>query len=139
MASKSFMIFTVTLQMKGIAQYLDATFPEFDTPIRLHVNGCPNQCGQQAIADIGLAGALVRRDGQMVDAFDVSISGGLGANAKFNRKIVLKVPGEQVQHTIANIVRSYLDKRLPDESFREYANRIDDDELKAYLQQAAAV
>ncbi|TCP54666.1 ferredoxin-nitrite reductase [Tumebacillus sp. BK434] len=127
------------VRMKGIAEYLDATFPDFGAPIRLHVNGCPNQCGQQAIADIGLAGALVRRDGKMVDAFDVSIGGGLGAGATFNRKVALKVPGDQVQYTIENIVRYYTEHRLAGESFREFAGRVADEELKAYLEAAAAV
>ncbi len=126
-------------RMKGIAEYLDTAFPDFPTPIRLHVNGCPNQCGQQAIADIGLAGALVRRDGKMVHAFDVSIGGGLGRDAKFNRKIALKVPGDRVHHTIESIVRHYIDHRLESETFREYANRVADEELKSFLERTTAV
>ncbi|HEU4963107.1 MAG TPA: nitrite/sulfite reductase [Bacilli bacterium] len=118
------------VRMKNIAHYLDQAFPNFETPIRLHVNGCPNQCGQQAIADIGLSGALVRRDGRMTDAFDISIGGGLGQDAKFNRKVVLKVPGEHVQYHIEAIVRYYLAQRTDGESFRAFANRVDDEALK---------
>ncbi|MGZ4122354.1 MAG: nitrite/sulfite reductase [Tumebacillaceae bacterium] len=123
-------------RMKSIAEYLDATFPEMDTPIRMHVNGCPNSCGQQQIADIGLAGALVRRDGKMTDAFDISIGGGLGEGAKFNRKVILKVPGDQVQFSIEQIVRHYLANRAAGESFRSYANRVEDEELKNAVEAA---
>lgn len=123
-------------RMKSIANYLDEVFPEFDTPIRLHVNGCPNSCGQQQIADIGLAGALVRIDGKMQDAFDISIGGGLGSEAKFNRKVVLKVPANDVQYSIESIVNHYVANRLPGESFREYANRVNDEEVKTAVDEA---
>jgi len=126
-------------RMKAISEYLDETFPNFDTPIRLHVNGCPNQCGQQAIADIGLAGALVRIDGKMQDAFDISIGGGLGAESQFNRKILLKVPAEQVKDAIAGIVRFYESNRLVGESFRAFAKRTDDADVKAAAEAALAV
>lgn len=120
-------------RMKEIAYHLDETFPGFDNPVRLHVNGCPNQCGQQAIADIGLAGALVRIDGKMQDAFDISIGGGLGENAQFNRKVVLKVAGDKVKYAIEAIVRHYLAHRTEGESFRSFAARVSDDEIKAQV------
>jgi ferredoxin-nitrite reductase len=118
-------------RMKEIAAHLDATFPDFDTPIRLHVNGCPNQCGQQAIADIGLAGAMVRIDGKMQDAFDISIGGTLGIDATFNHKVVLKVVADKVKYAIEGIVRHYIDQRTAGESFHEFSKRVSDDEIKA--------
>ena len=126
------------VRMKDIATYLDETFPEFDTPIRMHVNGCPNSCGQQQIAEIGLAGSLVRIDGKMTDAFDVSIGGGLGVNAAFNRKVFQKIPGDKVQYTIEAIVRHYLENREAGESFRDYANRVSDEELKSFVEAKTA-
>ncbi|MBL0387241.1 nitrite/sulfite reductase [Tumebacillus sp. ITR2] len=123
-------------RMKSIATYLDETFPNFDTPIRLHVNGCPNSCGQQQIADIGLAGALVRIDGKMQDAYDISIGGGLGVDSKFNRKVVLKVPADDVKFAIEAIVSYYSENRTAGESFRSFANRVEDDAVKAAVEAA---
>jgi ferredoxin-nitrite reductase len=124
-------------RMKSIATYLDEAFPNFDTPIRLHVNGCPNSCGQQQIADIGLAGALVRIDGKMQDAYDISIGGGLGTDAKFNRKIISKIKADDVKYSIQAIVEHYLANRLAGESFRDFANRVADADVQAAVESAA--
>jgi len=126
-------------RMKDIALHLDAAFPAFDTPIRMHVNGCPNSCGQQQIAEIGLAGALVRLDGKMTDAFDISVGGGLGADAAFNRKVILKVPAPQVKHTIEALVRFYIENRNEGEGFRQFANRTADEAFQAAAANAVQV
>ena len=40
----------------------------WDDPIRIHLNGCPNSCGQHHIGDIGLQGCLARlNDGTQVE------------------------------------------------------------------------
>lgn len=36
-------------------------------PVRIHWTGCPNSCGQPQVADIGLMGTKVRKDGKTVD------------------------------------------------------------------------
>ena len=38
----------------------EAQLPEFDAPLSLHVNGCPNSCARIQVADIGLKGSIVR-------------------------------------------------------------------------------
>lgn len=40
-------------------------------PVRIHWTGCPNSCGQPQVADIGLMGTKVRKDGKTVDGADV--------------------------------------------------------------------
>jgi len=36
---------------------------KLDNPLRIHVNGCLNSCGQLQIADIGLRGTIGRLNG----------------------------------------------------------------------------
>ena len=38
---------------------LEQRMPELDTPITVHLNGCPNSCARIQVADIGLKGQLV--------------------------------------------------------------------------------
>ncbi len=40
---------------------LERRLPDFDTPLAIHVNGCPNSCARFQVADIGLKGVLVPR------------------------------------------------------------------------------
>src|SRR5262249_9925128 len=61
----------------------DRRLPDFDTPISINVNGCPNSCARFQLADIGLKGSIV--DG--VEGFQVHLGGSLGADPAFGRKI----------------------------------------------------
>ena len=40
-------------------------------PVRIHWTGCPNSCGQPQVADIGLMGTKVRKDGKTVEGVDI--------------------------------------------------------------------
>ncbi len=46
-------------RMKNIAELLDEKVA-FDVPVRIHMVGCPNSCGQRQIADIGLQGIKMK-------------------------------------------------------------------------------
>ncbi|WP_018131623.1 nitrite/sulfite reductase [Effusibacillus pohliae] len=110
-------------RMRMIAEYLDEHV-ELDTPVRIHVNGCPNSCGQQQIADIGLQGSLTKIDGKMVDAFDLSIGGVLGPDAAFNTKLKGRIPGDQVAKAIAHLVTFFKENRRDGESFHAFVKRV---------------
>ena len=56
---------------------LERRLPDFDVPITINVNGCPNACARIQIADIGLKGQLVTdADGDQVEGFQVHLGGG---------------------------------------------------------------
>ncbi len=110
----------------------------WDDPIRIHLNGCPNSCGQHHIGDIGLQGCLARlNDGSQVEAYDVCLGGRLGADAKFVRPISRKVPADKVKYAIENLLRAYRANRFQDEreteSFGHFVDRHSDDELGEFL------
>src|SRR5207248_570609 len=73
---------------------LEERLPEFDEPIRINLNGCPNSCARFQVADIGLMGSLVGRpDGTRGDAYQVHLGGHLGEDRRFGRKVKgVKVP-----------------------------------------------
>ena len=57
--------------------------PDFDSPITINVNGCPNSCARFQLADIGLKGSIV--DGE--EGFQVHLGGSLGTDPGFGRKL----------------------------------------------------
>jgi ferredoxin-nitrite reductase len=51
-------------------------------PVRIHWTGCPNSCGQPQVADIGLMGTKVRKNGKAVEGVDLYIGGKVGKDAQ---------------------------------------------------------
>ncbi|PSF36649.1 ferredoxin--nitrite reductase [Aphanothece hegewaldii CCALA 016] len=49
--------------------------------VRIHWTGCPNSCGQPQVADIGLMGTKVRKDGKTVEGVDLYMGGKVGKDA----------------------------------------------------------
>jgi sulfite reductase (ferredoxin) len=124
-------------ETKGFARWLveelEERVPEFDTNLKLHITGCPNDCGQHWIADIGLQGAKVKTDGQVVDAFDIFLGGSVGAQQRFARRVGVRVPATAVPDTLARLARVYLRQRRAGESFFEFCQQHSDADLRGFL------
>lgn len=97
-------------RMRSIANYLDERV-ELDTPIRMHIVGCPNNCGQRYIADIGLQGVLLKTEDGMKDAYEIYVGGILGPEAQFNERLKGKVIADQVAPTIEKLVLYYKENK----------------------------
>ena len=70
---------------KGVAQQvLEELERRIELPeaVRLHWTGCPNACGQPYMGQIGLMGAKLRKDGEMVEAAKLFLGGSMGAEPK---------------------------------------------------------
>src|SRR5215469_13551142 len=118
---------------KWLVAELEERLPGFDQQIRLHVTGCTNSCGQHWIADIGLEGKKIKKDGQMVDAFYFCVGGAVGEYAGIARQIGYRAAAEDCPEAIERLLRGYLAKRKHGESLRAYFDRTDDDALRAQL------
>ncbi|UFJ39209.1 nitrite/sulfite reductase [Brevibacillus humidisoli] len=124
-------------RMLAIANWLDENV-ELDTPIRLHINGCPNSCGQQQIADIGLQGAKVKTEQGMIEAFDIHVGGSLGPDPAFNKRLKGRIPAERVAPVIAHLIEYYKANRQPDEKFHQFVRRVGHEVLQTQLDQILA-
>ena len=106
---------------------LEKRLPDFDEPITLHVNGCPNSCARFQTGDIGLKGSIV--DG--VEGFQVHLGGRLGDDAGFGRKARgLKVRADDAADYVERLLRTYLAERSEGEKFAVWARRADEALLK---------
>jgi sulfite reductase (ferredoxin) len=110
---------------------LEKRLPEFDEPISINVNGCPNACARFQTADIGFKGMIVRNAaGESVEGFQVHLGGHLGVEATFGRKFRgHKVTKEETADYCERVLRSYLDRREPGERFAAYVARADEEWL----------
>jgi sulfite reductase (ferredoxin) len=111
---------------------LERRIPELDTPITIHLNGCPNSCARIQIADIGLKGQLVPdEDGNHVEGFQVHLGGGVGLEAGFGRKLrAHKVTSAGLTDYVERVVRTFLAERDDGERFASWALRADEGALR---------
>ena len=107
---------------------LEKRLPDFDVPIGINVNGCPNSCARFQTADIGLKGSMVRdASGEMVEGFQVHLGGHLGVEAAFGRKFRgHKVTKAETADYCERVLRGYLQHRTEGESFAAYVVRADE-------------
>jgi sulfite reductase (ferredoxin) len=114
---------------------LEKRLPDFDTPVTLNVNGCPNSCARIQTADIGLKGQLVRdAQGNQVEGFQVHLGGHYGSdlddNGSFGRKVRgLKVTATELPDYVERVLRNYQASRTEGESFAEWTVRATEAEL----------
>jgi sulfite reductase (ferredoxin) len=118
---------------KWLVSEMEDRLPAFDQQIRLHVTGCTNSCGQSWIADIGLEGKKIKKDGKMVDAFYFCVGGAVGKYAAIARQIGFRAAAEDCPEAIERLLRAYLAARQPGEDLRAYFTRTDDETLRAQL------
>src|ERR1700744_4305097 len=91
-------------ETKAFSKWLTAEMEDrlstFDQQIKLHVTGCTNSCGQAWIADIGLEGKKMKKDGKMVDAFSFCVGGAVCEYAGIARQIGYRAAAEDCPEAI---------------------------------------
>ncbi len=124
-------------ETKGFAKWLvgemEERLPEFDQQLRLHVTGCTNSCGQSWIADIGLEGKKIKKDGKLVDAFYFCVGGAVGEHAGIARMIGYRAAAEDCPEAVERLLRGYLKARSDGENLRAYFRRTSDADLRTVL------
>jgi sulfite reductase (ferredoxin) len=118
---------------KWLTGEMEERLPGFDQQIKLHVTGCTNSCGQSWIADIGLEGKKIKKNGAMVDAFYFCVGGAVGKYARIARQIGFRAAAEDCPAAIERLLRHYLAVREPGEDLRAYFARTDDESLRGQL------
>ena len=87
---------------KALAAELDAEL-HFPQRVRVHWTGCPNSCGQPQVADIGLMGTKVRKDGKTVEGVDIYMGGKVGKDAQLGDRVRKGVPCDELKGVLREI------------------------------------
>ncbi|MEV0258935.1 nitrite/sulfite reductase [Streptomyces sp. NPDC050732] len=111
---------------------LERRIPEFDEPITININGCPNACARIQVADIGLKGQLMLdADGNQVEGYQVHLGGALGLDAGFGRKVRgLKVTAAELPDYIERVLGHFQAEREEGERFATWTARASEEALK---------
>jgi ferredoxin-nitrite reductase len=120
-------------RMRRLAEYLDEHV-SVDVPLRLHMVGCPNSCGQRQIADIGLQGVKIRTpDKRMVEAFEIYVGGTLDHGGEFNQKLKGKVDARILGPVLKELITYFKEQKEQGESFYDFVQRVGTEPLQEEL------
>ncbi|MCO5993442.1 nitrite/sulfite reductase [Actinoallomurus rhizosphaericola] len=113
-----------------LIEELEQRLPDFDEPLTININGCPNSCARIQTADIGLKGQLVTdANGEQVEGFQVHLGGSIGG--EFGKKIRgLKTTAEELPDYVERVLRNFQQGRNDGESFAAWVQRAEEGELK---------
>src|SRR6516165_8239179 len=113
---------------------------QLDSPVNIHLTGCPNSCAQHYVGDIGLLGARVpiSEDGDTVEGYHIHVGGGFGPDQALGREVYRDVKAEDAPTTVERMLRAYLAHRASDrETFAAFTRRHELDALKAMFERGA--
>ncbi|MBO0717337.1 MAG: NirA family protein, partial [Rhizobiales bacterium] len=125
---------------EAIAQWCESRVA-LDSPLNIHLTGCPNSCAQHYIGDIGLLGTKIQAPDQAADeenaaeAYHIHVGGGFGPQAQCGREIYRDVKADDAPATIERMLKAYLANRAgAQETFADFTRRHDIDGLKALFE-----
>jgi ferredoxin-nitrite reductase len=113
----------------ALADYLDKKFA-LDTPINIHVTGCPNSCAQHYMGDIGLLGTKVKTTASG-EGYHVFVGGGFGVNQAVGRQVFNGIGFDELKETLEKMLKGYLRHRTAGEPFQKFTARHDLNTLQA--------
>jgi len=124
-------------RLAEIISHLENTLGKEVGPLRIYLDGCPHACGAHWVGDIGLQGTTARSpQGEKMEAYDIFLGGGLGANALIGKAVGRRVPADQVKDYLERLIRAYQVQRRGGgaESFQEFCLQRTDAQLKTIME-----
>ncbi len=102
-----------------------------NSPLRIHVSGCPNSCAQHQVADIGLSGAKVRINGTTRLGYHLW----LGADVEQDRlaRVLGRVAESDVDAVVDAVVGVWEATRRRGEPFAATVDRVGDEAFAAQI------
>ncbi len=81
--------------------------------LAVHVDGCPHACAQHWVGEIGLQGTTTRVAGsdERVEAYDLTVGGGLGTRSAIGRRLLRRVPTGEINGVMDRLVGAWLAER----------------------------
>ncbi len=87
----------------ALVQELEAELT-FTRAVRIHWTGCPNSCGQPQVADIGLMGTKVRKDGKAAEGVDLYMGGKVGKHAELGTCVQKGIPCDDLKPVLRDLL-----------------------------------
>ncbi len=127
-------------KLEEILEALESRFEEDVEDLKIYMDGCPHACAHHWVGDIGLQGTTTKHPGTglRVEAYDVTLRGGLGAKAAIGKPLLRRVPTDDITDVLVRLVAAWLNDKAARNghgrgySFRDFCDERSDDELRAF-------
>jgi len=96
---------------------------ELPGKLKIGVSGCPNQCAETCIKDIGLVG--------MPKGWKVLVGGNGGAKPRLSKELVKNITTEEAIELVEKIVEYYKDNARPHQRLGAMIEKTDFDQFKS--------
>ena len=115
----------VALELEHV---IEQEYPELikNNDLHIKISGCPNSCGQHAIASIGFHGSSLRNkvNKKTLPAVQVLLGGGLGRDGDgFIAEKVIKVPSKRTPDVLRVLFNDYEENANEGEYYYDYFRR----------------
>ncbi len=107
--------------------------------LHIKTSGCFNSCGQHHICDLGFYGVSRKINGATVPHFQVVLGGMWEKNAGSYGLAIGAIPSKRVPDFLDRITQRYVQEREPGERFQDYIRRVGKKNLRAIVEEFAAV
>src|SRR6201996_5317399 len=114
---------------------------DVETPLNIHLTGCPHSCAQHYISDIGLIAAKVPvgDTDDTVEGYHLFAGGGFGPDADIGQEVYYDLTAEDAPQTVEKLLKAYLAHRTgPSETFLTFARRHDGETLRKLAEAEAS-
>ncbi|HVM14941.1 MAG TPA: MoaD/ThiS family protein [Egibacteraceae bacterium] len=126
-------------KLEEILELLDERFGADVNPLKIFMDGCPHSCAHHWVGDIGLQGTTttVAGTGQRVEAYDVTLRGGLGVDAAIGKPLLRRIPTDDLDDVMVRLVAGWLAEKSARNghgggySFRDWCDDRTDEQLQA--------
>ena len=121
----------------AMMEYLDKSV-KLDRPINIHFTGCAHSCAQHFMGDIGLLASKVKNaSGESVEGYHICVGGGFGDQRKVGQQVFTGIPFTELGTTLEAMLKGFLARRNPEETFHDFCRRLPLGELQAVFSEAA--
>jgi sulfite reductase beta subunit-like hemoprotein len=104
-----------------------------DVPLSINVSGCPNSCGQQQMADIGLSGQVRRVGTEEAPGYRILLGGRVTEGGARFGQYVAKAPAKLTPAAVVHVVGRFKEERRDGERFGDWVDRIGAEEIGVSL------
>lgn len=126
-------------KLQEILELLSARFAEEVSDLKIFMDGCPHSCAHHWVGDIGLQGTTTKLPGSdtRVEAYDVTLRGGLGVDAAIGRPLLRRVPTGDLGDVLVRLLDGWQEAKRARNGhgaayrFRDFCDDLGDEELQA--------
>lgn len=116
----------------NLAQYIGERVEDL-AGVRVNISGCPNNCGQHHVGDIGFYGASSKVGGKLAPHYVVMVGGNPFKQMERYGQVVGKVPAKNAHLFVKAVVDFWKENRQDGEEFFEFADRVGLDAFRRIL------